>query len=75
MSLRIAEASENLRVAAQALEATEDPKDDAGKVMPNENARRAFVNANAAWDSVIRACAMLSPVIVIIRAGCKEGVA
>jgi hypothetical protein len=63
ISARLADAAEHLRLAAQACEATEDPKDDAGHVMPHENARRAQENARAAQALVSRAGPMLGAVI------------
>jgi len=63
ISARLADAAEHLRIAAQAVETTEDPQDDAGKVMPHENLRRARTNARAASDLVNRAGPLLDNVL------------
>ena len=66
VSARLAEASERLRVAAQACEATEDPKDDAGAVIPKGNERRAYDNGRAAHDLVIRSTEVLFGVMGVL---------
>jgi len=66
ISARLAEASELLRVAAQACEATEPVKDDAGKVVPKGNERCAHTNASSAYALVTRADGVLAGVVAVL---------